>query len=833
MTAPLFISRAGADERVASLIGEILQAAGYDVILQQWDFANRNFVERMHAALAGGARVVALLSHEYLSSDHCKAEWQNAIAGDPLNTTSRLVVLRVTECEPLGLLSGLAYWDLVPVLENTGLLREIVLDAVQVGRPDGAVAGPYLRASRSVVDTEAIRPVLGFSGRDDELAAIAAAFTAGAEAVAVHGLGGIGKSSLAREFAWRHRDEYSVVWWLNAQSEDTIIEGLLRLGAMYMRGFDKLTDRRAAARQVVDSLLAGFSRPALLVFDNVEDERLMRTWRPTSNGRALATSRHAGCSAGIGDIPLHTFDVECATEYLLRESERSDLTREDAGAIVDALGGLPLALAHAAASLRGMRMIAPHRYLERIGDHLKRAPAGAEYPRSVFATFTAAIMQAETEAPGATAVLRFAACFAPDAIPDELFRQNPECDEMALDEALGALDRLSLLAFSRSSRSYAVHRLVQTAARDIVDEERIRFAETAAEAVDRAFPPVEFVNWPQCERLLPHAVAVLNGLATDTSLVAARIADRCGFYLRERGDYRAAEPLQVRALAMFERALSPDDPDLAVAVRNLGVLYDLEGRYREAEPLHLRALAIQEKAFGNEHPEVARTLNNLGKSCYAAGRLGEAERYFFRALAIREKTLGPDHPRLATSLNNVGFIYSEQGRHAEAEPLLLRALGILERAYGPEHPDAVLSIHNLADVYYALGVRGKPEPLHIKGLTIRENALGPEHPDVANSLADLAGFYRHERRYDEAEPLNLRALSLREKTLGPSHPDVARTLHELAALYESLSRLDEAVALLTRALAIQEERLGNDHPATHAARKRLREVKRRRGNLRA
>jgi tetratricopeptide (TPR) repeat protein len=832
MNTPLFISRAGADEAFAAVVGEILQAAGYEVILQQWDFANRNFVERMDAALAEGARVVALLSHEYLSSDHCKAEWQNAIASDPLNTTSRLVLLRVTECEPLGLLSGLAYWDLVPVRDNRELLRGIVLDAVREEQRDRAASGPYWRAPRCVVDTEAIRPAPGFSGREDELTDIATAFSGG-ETVAVCGLGGVGKSSVAREFAWRHRDEYSVVWWLNAQSDDTIIEGLLRLGAIFIRGFERLSDRRAAARQVIDSLLAGFSKPALLVFDNVEDERLLRAWMPTANARTLATSRNATYGADVTAIALHVFDLDRAAAYLIRESGRPDLTRGDAAAIVEALGGLPLALAHAAASLRGMRMLAPRSYLDRIADHLKRAPAGVEYPRSVFATFTTAIGRAEAEAPGATAVLCFAACFAPNAIPDELFRQQPvDCGdeelqrafsyEVLLDEALGALDRLSLLAFSEASRSYSIHRLVRIAAHDMLADKLVSWAEVATEVLDIVFPPVEFASWLQCERILPHAIAVLNALPADSAfLPAGRVADRCGFYLRERGDYRSAEPLQVRALAILERALSPDDPELAVAVRDLAVLYNLQARYREAEPLHLRALAIQETALGLDDPEVARTLNNLGNLCYEEGRLEEAGLHFFQALGIREKALGPDHPRLATSLNNVAFIYSEQGRNDEAEPLLLRAIDIIERVSGPDHPDVAMSLHNLANVYYELGIREKPEPLHIKGLGIREKALGPEHPDVAKSLTDLARFYWRERRYRESEPLNLRALSLRERMLGPDHPEVAITLNDLALLYESLGRLGEAVQLLTRALTIRESRMGADHPATRALRARL------------
>src|SRR6202165_74004 len=121
----LFISRAGADARLAAEIGGILEGHGYAVILQQWDFCNSNFIDGMHRSLANGARVLALLSQDYLDSEFCLAEWQNALAQahDPLNKKGRLILLRVGECEPKGLLAGLAYWDLVPVLTDREVLR--------------------------------------------------------------------------------------------------------------------------------------------------------------------------------------------------------------------------------------------------------------------------------------------------------------------------------------------------------------------------------------------------------------------------------------------------------------------------------------------------------------------------------------------------------------------------------------------------------------------------------------------------------------------------------------------------------------------------------------
>lgn len=149
----LFLSRAGADAAFADRIGRILEDTGYRVVLEQWDFANRNFISQMHDALGSGARVVALLSPEYLKSDHCAAEWQNVLANDPLNKGARLIVLRVVEYAPLGMLAGLAYWDLVPIRDNPALLTEIVSIAVQDGRrkTETPIAGAYWRVGNNAI----------------------------------------------------------------------------------------------------------------------------------------------------------------------------------------------------------------------------------------------------------------------------------------------------------------------------------------------------------------------------------------------------------------------------------------------------------------------------------------------------------------------------------------------------------------------------------------------------------------------------------------------------------------------------------------------------------
>ncbi len=650
-----------------------------------------------------------------------------------------------------------------------------------------------LPSDLSIVDAAEFHAVASFSGRDDELAAVGAALQDDGAVAVVHGLGGVGKSSIAREYGWRNRDKYSVLWWLNAQTEDGIIDGLLRLGTMFVQGLDQLPDRRVAAQRVINSVLGGFDKPALLIFDNLEDQTLLRTWLPRTGARAVATSRFTALESDMIAIPLQVWSLETAVAYLQRASGRTDLSETEARAIAEALGALPLAMAHAAASLRSERMVSPQRYLERVRAHLKNAPRGAEYPRSVFATFSAAIAQANQHAAGAAAVLRFAASFAPDAIPDELFRQPIEnytvselssaiADEMHLDEALGALDRLSLLKFTERLRSYGIHRLVQLAARDLAGDAE-QWRECAVIVANAAFPAVDFGMWPQCERLLTHARSALGALSSDAELLpAAELAFRCGRYLRERGEYRASEQLQARALAIRRKLFGPDHPDVSDSLTNLGIAVAEQGRHAESVPLFERALEIRERAFGPDGAGVAAALLNLAHGYGEQGRFSEAEPLNKRALAIFETTRGPDHPDTAFALVNVAHEHMRQGRYAAAEPLQERALAIRKKVLSPGHPDVSVTLNNLADLYRCQGRYAEAEPLLTRALAIREKALGTDHASVANVLDTLGALYHDQRRLVDAERIYKRALQIRKKALGPGHPLTTATREALNAL---------------------------------------------------
>ena len=285
-----------------------------------------------------------------------------------------------------------------------------------------------------------------------------------------------------------------------------------------------------------------------------------------------------------------------------------------------------------------------------------------------------------------------------------------------------------------------------------------------------------------------------------------------GRIAHDLGRYPEAHTFYEKALAIREKSLGPEHPDVALSLNNLALLYDTEGQYPKAEPLYQRALAIREKALGPEHPDAAASLNNLAQLYRAQGQYAKAEPRHQRALAIQEKALGPEHSDVATSLNNLAGLYHTQGAYAKAEPLYQRSLAIWQKALGPEHPFVATNLNNLAALYYAQGRYAQAEPLYQRALAIREKSLGPEHPNVAQSLYNLAVLLQTQGRYEQAERLHLRALRIREQALGTQHPDLAQTLNSLGKLYLLQARYTKAEPLLQRALDISEKALGLEHP---------------------
>jgi tetratricopeptide (TPR) repeat protein len=677
-----------------------------------------------------------------------------------------------------------------------------------------------------------------FTGREQLLAQVQAALAERGRA-ALSGLGGVGKTQTALVYTDRHRTEYDYMFWVSAASREILLSGYAAIAGLLQLHEAGAPDQVHPAVIAVQRWFGSHER-WLLILDNADELEAVRPFLPpVGKGHVILTTQASATSAVAQRVEIQEMGLEEGALFLLRRvgcitkdallEAVNPADQRQARDIALQLGGLPLALDQAGTYIdeTGCGLSG---YLDLYRRHApellqRRGMLAFDYPKSVATTWVLSFDNIERANPAAAELLKFCAFLHPDVIPEEVFRDGASelgpvlgpvaSDGLKLNGAIAELLKYSLLRRDPNARTLEIHRLVQAVLKQGMDEATRRsWADRAVRAVSRTFPRVEFSTWALCDRLLTHAL-VCAELIDQWRIEfpeAAGLLHQAGYYLLEHGRYTQAEPLLERALAIREKALGPEHPDVAASLDILAGLYDDQARYAQAKPLYRRALAIRRKALSPEHPHLATSFNNLAILCCNLGRHARAKALHQRALAIREKVLGPEHPDVAASLHNLAIVYRAQGQYAQAETFYQRALAIREKVLGSEHPHVVVSLNNLANVYCDQGQHAKAEPLYRRALTIQEKALGPEHPDVAQSLNNLARLYVRQGRYAEAEPLYQRTLAIRRKALSPEHPDVANSLYNLAYVYCAQSQPAKAEPLYQRALAVREKVLGPEHP---------------------
>ena len=762
-----FISRAGREAEFARWLGKLIAAQGRTCVLRDERFGHQNFMGAMDAALKSGARVVGLLSQAYVESDDCLAEAAAALNGDPRNKLRRLILLRPEPCAPGGVLANIAYTNLLDERREADArplaLKVLRALGVEAPRLDGLPPPPEgtLSPSIQVLHSE-VQAVPGFAGRKVEIDALeealwrkggtAALTNAPASAAAVKGLGGVGKSVLAKEYAWRNRARYQGIWWVRAERRETLANDLIELGTRFIPTLKQMPERDRAARRALDSLeQAGFEKPWLLVYDNVEEPGRIEGLTPRTGAHVLLTTRWSDWGKAAAPVEVGVFAPDVGASFLLEGAGRSD--REGAERLAAALGHLPLALDHAAAYIRRSGIdFATYEVLA--ADLLRKASRGVDYDTPVFATFSLAIDKASETCPEAQKLMGLCAFLAPDRIPLSLFTADV-LSETARAEAVAALQEVSLVTLEPlddGSPKLNIHRLVQATMRgrlrDIGEHENA--AALATELVADAFPgldrhPGDVRNWPVCARLFSHALAALDHAANAHLELEKQVvlASCVAIYAEGRADYSTPHRLKSDSLPLYERIFGAEHPETFVALSNFAQRLQEIAQLPEAEPLMRRALAISEASFGPDHPGVAIRLTHLAGLLQGANRLAEAEPLMRRALAIGEASYGPEHPSVGTRLNNLAQLLQDTGRLAEAEPLMRRALAIHETIFGSHHPTVATSLNNLAELLRATGRLTEAEPLmrRVVGIFERfEGNTGHRHPHYEAALGNLAAL---------------------------------------------------------------------------------------------
>jgi hypothetical protein len=583
-----------------------------------------------------------------------------------------------------------------------------------------------------------------FTGRDATLRELRQRLTSANDVamLIVHGLGGVGKTQLAVEYAYRYLSKYRFVAFVDAEQSDLVASQFVSLARelelaevnsdqVIPRVYGKLRDRR----------------PWLIIFDNGEEPSTLTHALPSgglaSNGHVIVTTRVSGWSSRGGVIDLEVFARRESVELLVRRVP--GITSAVADRIAEQLGDLPLALEQAAGYM-GYNHTAPEEYLTllttRLEDMIARGGL-TDRPAVVVATlWQLSVRRLETDQPQAVRLLELCALLAPEPIPLDLFTGSPEmlngaaADPLEWDTTVGALAGLGLAR--RGNATLVLHRLVQAAIRAAMPDEahtatRVQLCHALLAAVPHDIHGDPDAK-PRWQELLPHVIAVTKDdppaeCAAETA-VLLRLASE---FLIGIGDPSLALPLCERALAIDE-SLEGRDAEAGFDLITLAQIHKDLGASERARPLAERALRLHESSLPADSPAIATDLATLARILCILGEHRAAQPLAERALQIDEAAYGPDDPYVSFDLVALANVHVDLGDHATAVPLISRALRIREARYAPDHLYIGYVLLFKAEVLHTLNDPTAAD-LARRGAQILHTQLGKTHHKTEEAFA--------------------------------------------------------------------------------------------------
>ncbi|MFF9279004.1 FxSxx-COOH system tetratricopeptide repeat protein [Streptomyces griseosporeus] len=587
-----------------------------------------------------------------------------------------------------------------------------------------------------------------FTGRDATLRELRQRLTSDGEGAmqVVHGLGGVGKTQLAVEYAYLYRSTYRFVAFVDAEDPDLVPSQFASLAR-------ELGLAEVNSEQVVPRVYGALRdhRPWLIIFDNGERPGPLLDALPSgdlgSGGHLIVTTRLRGWSGRAGVVDLDVFSRQEAVELLTRRV--SGMTAAVADRIAEHLGDLPLALEQAAGYM-DYHHTAPAEYLALLASRLEDMIALGELtdrPAVVVATlWQLSVRKLQSRRPQAMRLLELCALLAPEPIPLDLFGDGKEpliaaaADPVAWDTTVGALAGLGLAR--RGASSLVLHRLVQAAVRaampdDVRTDARTRLCRALLAAVphDIHGDPQAPARW---QELLPHVLAVTKDEPPDECAAqTATLLRLASAFLLSIGEHSVALPLCERALAIDESLGQRDaerDAEIGFDLITLAQIHRDRGAPERARPLAERALGLHESCLPADSPAIATDLATLARIRHLLGDHGAAVPLAERALRIDEAAYGPDDPYVSFDLIALASVHLDLDEHAVAVPLISRALRIREASYAPDHLYIGYALLLKARAVHALG-DPTAAALARRGALILSTRLGTSHPKTEDALA--------------------------------------------------------------------------------------------------
>jgi len=635
-----------------------------------------------------------------------------------------------------------------------------------------------------------------FTGREEVLREIQEQFSGkdSSSVVALHGLGGIGKTLVAIEYAYQHSKEYKLVWWLRAEENSLLLADFAELARSLGLPEGESKDREKIALAVKHCLEQ--NEDWLLIFDNASNPKDIKEFIPRGGvGNILVTSRNPNWRKVGHTVLIDKFKREESVEFLGKwlEGEALDILDN----LAFALGDLPLALEQASAYIETTG-ISVSDYLILFSQHhqeLLRRGSGPEESVSVASTWELSFAKIFELSPQSIELMNLCAFLAPENISKKLLSDGVKyydeplksalSNPLSFNDAIAVLRSYSLVNASGDSLTF--HKLVQSVIRDgLAEEEREYYARRALGLVRDAFRFVvdDTKTWDECSKLLPHSLTVvercrdLDIAREDVGLLLNEI----GHFLMYQGQYKDAKSCLESALKVLEGIYGHDDPRLSPVINRIGVVYREMGDREKAFTNYERSYRINKERYGEEHPDVGRDLYNIGLLFFDQGDNEKSLDYVKRAYLIFEKVYDEDHIKVIQALNLLGLIYLNVGEVDNAKKHIEESLRLAKERWGEKHPMVANRLTNLGRVYHHSGELEKARQFHEKALTMKKEFYGDKHIEYAASAHQLGSVLGELGEKERAMELFMNALEVSLNVLGEGHEFVEKVRKSIEEL---------------------------------------------------
>ena len=689
----------------------------------------------------------------------------------------------------------------------------------------------------------------------------------GRELAQVRGLGGVGKTLLAVEYARR----FEVAWpggifWVDADPSlalaATPAERLVRRRTMLISlaaslgvatDLDDPIATAAAVERAIDQRADG--QPFLWIIDNLPpgtDQALVEALSPANPmGALLLTTRWMALEGLPGRLDLDVLDDESA--YTLLTERHPPIGEGEEGAaraLLVEVGNHPLAVDVLGALIMRALSTTPYaswkRRLAHPEDHFTRAADGLheELPTGCSRAITRVLASSFSllEAPLAEVVLRATAFLADAPIPGDFLLEvirrlapmrlvSSSSFEAEVEHAVDELAAHALVRHEVEVGGIRVHAVVRYCARHFFQTSPGASREAESRICDVLWQRLNHVDdlgtHVQLLQLIPHAETFAGG----DSEAAVCICGSLGNFLERRGDFRAAFNYASRALQFYRVRGIKSSGETAQAKINIGVAKWRLGELEEAECYFGEAMVEASEHFGPEHPQTLHAASNLALAFAEKGANPAARELLDQVLQIRRRDLGNQHLETLRTMTHLGNVLSDLGEHAESRRLLEAVVATGAAVLGPDNAVTILGRAHLSTTLVRLGDLVAAREHAEAALDVHRRLLGLEHPATLRSARHLADIYQMQGEHVAARGLREESLVLQRRVLGPMHPDTLSTGLGLGMSLISAGALDEAEDLLEEALAGFATHYGDSHPYPLLARDQLGRLCRLRGDL--